>query len=101
MTYTIDENNDALVVSVQGHLDIKTTPVLEAALKGKLNGVGDLTCDFAGVDYVSSSGLRLLVALQKRMFKQGEMRVVNVNEDVMQLLVDTGLAEIFSVSAAG
>lgn len=97
MTYTIEKDGGALVVSVQGHLNINTTPVLEAAIKEQLGDVDDLTIDLAGVDYISSMGLRLLLNLQKRMFKQGSMRVINVNEPVMQLFEDTGFAQILTV----
>lgn len=97
MTYTIDRDDQALSVRVHGHLDINSSPVLEEALKGQLDGVTSLTVDLADVDYVSSMGLRLLLALQKRMFKQGSMQIVNVNEPVMQLFDDSGFSEIIDI----
>ena len=100
MTYTIERDGETLAVRVWGRLDINTTPVLDEALKKELYDVTDLTIDLAGVDYVSSMGLRLLLALQKRMFKQGSMRVINVPEEVMKLFVETGFTEILDIRPA-
>lgn len=97
MTYTITEGEGTLVAHVQGRLDSKGTPELEAGLEGRLDDVTDLTIDLQGVDYVSSLGLRLLLALQKRMFKQGTMRIINVCADVMDLLDATGFSEFMTV----
>lgn len=100
MDYAITEGDGTLVVRARGRLDSKGVPALEAGLEGKLDHVSDLTIDLRDVDYVSSLGLRLLLSLQKRMFKQGAMRVINVCDDVMHLLDDTGFSEFMAVSAA-
>ena len=49
------------------------------------------------LDYISSAGLRVLLAAQKTMNKQGEMRVVHVNETVMEIFEVTGFADILSI----
>lgn len=100
MTYTILEGDGTLVVRAEGPLDSKGAPELEEGLEGKLDDVTGLTVDLWGVSYVSSLGLRLLLSLQKRMFKQGTMRVINVREEVMDLLDATGFTEIMDVSPA-
>lgn len=97
MTSTIEREGTRLVVHVAGRLDIQTSPELEKALAGQLDDVTDLVLDLSGVDYVSSMGLRLLLALQKRMFKQGTMRVTNVSDTVMTLFGDTGFDEILTI----
>lgn len=97
MTSTIEREGTRLVVHVAGRLDIQTSPELEKALAGQLDDVTDLVLDLSGVDYVSSMGLRLLLALQKRMFKQGTMCVTNVSDTVMTLFGDTGFDEILTI----
>lgn len=97
MAYTVDKDGTRLVVRVMGHLDVNTSSDFEGAVKDQLDGVEDLVIDMAGVDYVSSSGLRALLALQKRMFKQGTMRLVNVTPLVRELLDETGFSEIIDV----
>lgn len=98
MAYTVDKDGTKLVVRVMGHLDVNTSSDFEKGVKAELDGIEDLTIDMAGVDYVSSSGLRALLALQKSMFKQGTMRLVNVTPLVRDLLDETGFSEIITVA---
>ena len=86
-----------LTVALEGRLDTTTAPELEEALKGSLDGVDDLTMDFGGLEYISSAGLRILLATQKIMTKQGKMRVTNVNEVVMDVFDVTGFADILTI----
>ena len=86
-----------LTVALEGRLDTATAPELEEALKGSLDGVDDLTMDFSGLEYISSAGLRILLATQKIMNKQGKMRVTNVNEVVMDVFDVTGFADILTI----
>ncbi len=97
MGHTFDQSGDCLTVHVDGKLDITSSPALEEQLAPQLEGVGLLILDLARVDYVSSMGLRLLLALQKRMAKQGAMRVANVNPQVMDLFEETGFSEILTI----
>ena len=86
-----------LTVALEGRLDTTTAPELEEALKGSLDGVDNLTMDFSGLEYISSAGLRILLATQKIMNKQGKMRVTNVNEVVMDVFDVTGFADILTI----
>ena len=86
-----------LTVALEGRLDTTTAPELEEALKDALEKVDDLTMDFSGLEYISSAGLRVLLATQKIMNKQGAMRVINVNEVVMDVLDVTGFADILTI----
>lgn len=92
----IAEGN-ALTVALEGRLDTTTAPELEAELKESLDNVEDLTMDFQGLEYISSAGLRILLATQKVMNKQGKMRVVNVNDVVMDVFEVTGFADILTI----
>ena len=82
MTINKISNGADLTVALEGRLDTTTAPQLEAELKEALNGVRSLTMDFEKLDYVSSAGLRVLLSAQKIMNKQGEMKIMNVNETV-------------------
>jgi len=98
MAYTVERDGAKLVVRVMGHLDVNTSSDFEKGVKAQLDGIEDLTIDMTGVDYVSSSGLRALLALQKLMFKQGTMQLVNVTPLVRDLLDETGFSEIITVA---
>lgn len=97
MTYAIEQDGDSLLVRVAGHIDLNSSPVLEDALTPRLDGVQLLTIDLAQVDYISSMGLRLLLALQKRMTKQGSMLVANAGGAVLELFEETGFSEILTL----
>ena len=90
------ENGSALF-ALEGRLDTVTAPELEAALKETLDGVSELTLDFEELDYLSSAGLRVLLSAQKRMNRQGSMKLVHVNEVVMEIFELTGFSEVLRV----
>jgi anti-sigma B factor antagonist len=90
------ENNSA-VFALSGRLDTVTAPELEAALQKSLDGVSELTLDFDGLDYISSAGLRVLLAAQKTMSKQGFMKLVHVNQTIMEILEVTGFTDILTI----
>ena len=92
-----EKNGDALTVTLEGRLDTTTAPALEQTLKGSLDGVSELTLDFAGLEYISSAGLRVLLSAQKVMNKQGSMKLKNVSETIMEIFEVTGFLEILTV----
>lgn len=96
---TIDKtlNGTELTVALTGRLDTTTAPQLESELKASLDGVEKLTLDFAGLDYLSSAGLRVLLAAQKIMNKQGSMSVRNVNETIAEIFDVTGFSDILTI----
>ena len=62
-----------------------------------LNIDKNLVFNFADIDYISSAGLRVLLTSQKAMNKQGSMKVIHVNESVMEIFEVTGFSEILSI----
>ena len=79
MTINHIQNGSELTIALEGRLDTTTAPSLEADLEASLNGVTALTFDFEKLEYISSAGLRVLLAAQKLMSKQGSMKVVLEN----------------------
>ena len=82
---------------LEGRLDTITAPELEKELKETLTGINDLTLDFTKLEYLSSAGLRVLLAAQKIMMKQGEMKVTHVNETIMEIFEITGFSDILNI----
>ena len=85
MTIEKITNGNELTIMVGGRLDTVTAPVFEKEMKDNIAGVEKLVLDFAALDYISSAGLRVVLAAQKIMNKQGEMVVKNVNETVNEI----------------
>ena len=97
MTITKKQNGTALEIALGGRLDTITAPELEAALNDSLNSAESLVLDFAGLEYVSSAGLRVLLAAQKRMGKKGGMTVTHVSEPIMEIFEVTGFSDILTI----
>lgn len=86
-----------LTLTLDGRLDTTTAPALEAELKRSVGGVETLIFDFAGIEYISSAGLRVLLAAQKVMNRQGSMILRNVNEAVNEVFEITGFCDILTI----
>ncbi|MBQ4514610.1 MAG: STAS domain-containing protein [Anaerolineaceae bacterium] len=87
-----------LEVSLSGRLDTTTAPEFEKSLKESLNGVTDLVLNFAGLDYISSAGLRVLLSAQKIMNAAGgKMKVVGANDIVKEIFDVTGFSDILTI----
>ena len=91
------QENTKLTLTVSGRLDTTTSPKLEAELNAAIAGVTELVFDFKDLDYISSAGLRILLTAQKAMAKQGTMKIVHVNETVMEVFEITGFADILTI----
>ena len=87
----------AALFALEGRLDTTTAPELEKELKESLVGVSELALDFAGLEYISSAGLRVLLEAQKIMNKQGSMKLKNVNETIMEIFEVTGFSDILTI----
>jgi anti-sigma B factor antagonist len=90
-------NGTEMNVTIVGRLDTTTAPQLESEVKLNIVGVKKLILDFAGLEYLSSAGLRVLLALQKSMNKQGEMIIRNVNETIREIFELTGFIDILTI----
>lgn len=97
MTIEKQMNGNELMITLIGRLDTATAPQLEAELKENLEGVSDLCMDFAGLDYLSSAGLRVILQAQKVMNRQGNMVIKNVNETIMEIFDVTGFTDILTI----
>lgn len=99
MTIETMNNGAELTIALTGRLDTTTAPELEKELKQSLASVERLVLDLAALDYLSSAGLRVILAAQKTMNKQGEMVVRNVNETIMEIFEVTGFTDILTIEA--
>ena len=83
--------------SLIGWLDTQFAPELEAALAELTPETEALTLDLAQVEYVSSAGLRQLVAAHKKL--GGNLTLRNVNEEILNVIRMTGLDRRLRIEA--
>ena len=88
---------DIITYKLEGRLDTATSPDLEEEVKGISEDTKELIFDFENLEYISSAGLRGLLSAQKIMNKQGEMKVINVNETIMEIFEVTGFTDILTI----
>lgn len=95
----IEKHKDGkkLDVKLIGRLDSKTAPELKEVLENNLNDVEELTFDLSELNYISSAGLRIILSTQKKMNKQGSMKVTNVQDIVMEVFESTGFVDILTI----
>lgn len=92
------QNGEVLTLIIEGRIDTITAPALEGELKHSVtDAVETLILDFTQVAYISSAGLRVLLAAQKVMKRQGQMILRNVNDEVMEVFEVTGFADILTI----
>ena len=90
-------NGNEMELVLSGRLDTITAPQLEAELKKNIDGITSLLFDFSELEYLSSAGLRVLLAAQKIMNKQGSMVIKNVNDTIMEIFEVTGFVDILTI----
>lgn len=99
MSQTVyEKSGDVLRVRPGGRLDTATSPVLEKELHGYLDGVRDIVMDFADVEYISSGGLRVLLAVEQLMEDRGGcLRLTHVNANIIEIFELVGFMDVVRV----
>lgn len=97
MQIVLVEEGKPTVFAIEGRLDTNTSPQLEE-YAGELyaKGVTDIVVDMAKCEFVSSAGLRVIVAMQKRAAVGGSLVFRNVVPDVMDVFTMTGFDKILT-----
>ena len=96
---TIERNVNGAVVTLKivGRLDTSTAPALETVIDGCAADIKELILDCRALEYVSSAGLRVILKAQKQMNVQGSMKLIGVNETIMEVFDITGFADILTI----
>ncbi len=92
-----NKNGTKLTFEIAGRVDTSTAPQLESAIKEEISGVKELVFDMDKVEYISSAGLRVLLSSQKTMNNQGTMKLINVNDEIMEIFEVTGFTDILTI----
>ena len=96
---TIDEQPDRKIVHLAGRLDATTSPALEGKISKILEQKKQtLLVDFAKVDYLSSAGMRVLLAATKKMKAQGgKLAFYAMSDEVMEIIKMAGFERILAI----
>lgn len=96
---TSNREGKELTVSLKGEVNTLTAPKLKDLIDGQLPDTDFLVLDFAGCDFVSSAGLRVLVNDYKILKKKGgQMKLINIGKNFAEVLNITGLDTVFGIN---
>jgi len=100
MEISVTESGDVRILSFQGNLDTNTSPQAENEINGLIEaGAQKLLVNFEKLDYISSAGLRILLATAKKLkASQGDLKICSLNDTVQEVFDISGFATILSVS---
>jgi len=91
MTMNNQLDGTTLTIAVEGRVDTQTAPELEENVKGAIEGATDLILDFTQVGYISSAGLRVVLAAQNWMnAKNGSMVIRGAAKNILNIFKVTG-----------
>ena len=86
-------DGEKLTMTVEGSIDTVTAPQLEGDLRSSVNGISELEFDLAGLEYISSAGLRVLVLAVKKLGRNS-VKLVNVSDEIRGILEMTGFTSL-------
>ena len=89
--------NEKAVLVLEGRLDTTTAPLLDKEIAQIAPDINELVLDVAAISYISSAGLRVLLAARKRMNPNGNMKVVNVGKSIHEIFQVTGFLSILNI----
>jgi anti-anti-sigma factor len=96
---TVSDVDEVKVVRMEGSLDTQTSPEAQTLMRQLIDqGASKLVINFEKLDYVSSAGLRILLAAAKQLKGNGgELRVCGLNGDVQEAFQFAGFHMILAV----
>jgi anti-sigma B factor antagonist len=102
MEISINESGDVRILSFQGNLDTNTAPDAESEINGLIDGGAQkLLVNFEKLDYISSAGLRVLLATAKKLkASSGDLKICCLNQTVQEVFDISGFSTILSVASS-
>ena len=99
MEAQIEEKGDVIVVRVLGRLDAASSPQLEKKINSIIeSGHFKLIMNLAGVDYLSSAGMRLMLSISKKLKNlEGKVVACSLSEDVMDVIKMAGFHQVLEL----
>ena len=92
-------SNQNVIITLKGRLDTMTAPQLDDEAKSSdFDEVETVTLNLKDLEYISSSGLRVILALYKSLkSKGGNLKIVNVSNTIMELFSMTGMSDYLDI----
>ena len=90
-------NEKELTITVKDKIDTITAPDFENEIMDEMGKFDSLILDFTDLEYISSAGLRVLIATEKKLKPQNIPFVIKVNDTIKEILVMSGFDKILNI----
>lgn len=99
MIFDIQENNGTINAALKGRLDTAAAAAASSEIQPLIDHADkEIVIDCKELEYISSSGLRLLLTVRKATIAQGGKVVMkNINDDIRQVFTMTGFMSLFEI----
>lgn len=91
-------NEKELTLIIEGRIDTITSEDLDKEINAELGKFNSLKMDFSDVEYISSAGLRVLIATQKKLKPENiPFIIINVNDEINEIFIMSGFDKILKI----
>ncbi len=97
MDITKEYNEKELTITVKDKIDTTTAPDFENEIMDEMGKFDSLIIDFTDLQYISSAGLRVLIATEKKLKPDNIPSVIKVNDTIREILVMSGFNKILNI----
>lgn len=99
MNINVENNNDKVILKLEGWLDTASSPELGAEID-KITEAKSIVLDFDQVEYIASSGVRQIVYCHRKAKElEADFSVINVCSEIMSILQLTGIDKKINIQA--
>ena len=86
-----------LEVRLIGDVDSAAAEMIKTTLANEVKGVNELVLDLKDLEYISSSGIRLLFGLRKKIKTQGRIVIINADDEIVEIFKVTGILRFLDI----
>ena len=97
MNVKVEEKDGVIILSPDGRIDSLTSEKFSEVMNEAVKEEKDMIVDFSDVLYISSSGLRVLLAGRKELDNSHSFKIINVTNPIMEIFTITGFDVMFEV----
>ena len=90
-------NEKELTITIKDKIDTTTAPDFENEIMDEMGNFDSLILNFTDLEYISSAGLRVLVASEKKLKPQNIPMTIKVNDSIREILVMSGFDKILNI----
>ena len=97
MDLTKQYNEKELTITVKGKIDTINAPDFENEIMDEIGKFDSLILNLNDLEYISSSGLRVLIAVEKKLNPENIPVTIKVNEIIKEIIVISGLDKVLNI----